>query len=199
MIKAVKGGLRFRTYDNILLARLAVTDVLTSLFGQPLYVLWRIFLMFGLSYSDMVENFHYHVMTIFVNASCLHLHGLMITLQTSLSRLYKFYRYGASLRAPCELRFYSLLTYLFVIWNGWEVNILSQHPIGGILIESKQPFECCKWQITLSAFMPPLFLFQHRWSIKALTWWNIIFLFTSFSVLLLWYTCIFNIFPIMLF
>ena len=40
--------------------------------------------MFGLSYSDMVENFHYHVMTIFVNASCLHLHGLMITLQTSL-------------------------------------------------------------------------------------------------------------------
>ena len=118
---------------------------------------------------------------------------------TDQSRLYKFYRYGASLRSPCELRFYSLLTYLFVIWNGWEVNILSQHPIGGILIESKQPFECCKWQITLSAFMPPLFLFQHRWSIKALTWWNIIFLFTSFSVLPLWYTCIFNIFPIMLF
>ena len=56
VIKAVKGGLRFRTYDNILLARLAVTDVLTSLFGQPLYVLWRIFLKFGLSYSDMVEN-----------------------------------------------------------------------------------------------------------------------------------------------
>ena len=93
--------------------------------------------MFGLSYSDMVENFHYHVMTIFVNASCLHLHGLMITSQISLSRLYEFYRYGASLRAPCELRFYSLLTYLFVIWNGWEVNILSQHPIRGVLIESK--------------------------------------------------------------
>ena len=29
--------------------------------------------MFGLSYSDMVENFHLHVMTLFVNASSLHL------------------------------------------------------------------------------------------------------------------------------
>ena len=79
--------------------------------------------MFGLSYSDMVENFHLHVMTLFVNASSLHLtlvtferlmlniavytYGLMITQQTNLSRLYKLYRYGASLRTRCELRFYS--------------------------------------------------------------------------------------------
>ena len=79
--------------------------------------------MFGLSYSDMVENFHLHVITLLVNASCLHLtlvtfdrlmlniavytYGLMITQQTNLSRLYKLYRYGASLRTRCELRFYS--------------------------------------------------------------------------------------------
>ena len=29
--------------------------------------------MFGLTYSDIVENFHLHVMTLFVNASSLHL------------------------------------------------------------------------------------------------------------------------------
>ena len=29
--------------------------------------------MFRLCSGDMVENFHLHVMTIFVNASCLHL------------------------------------------------------------------------------------------------------------------------------
>ena len=29
--------------------------------------------MFGLSCNDMVENFHLHVITLLVNASCLHL------------------------------------------------------------------------------------------------------------------------------
>ena len=56
VIKALKGRLRLRTYNNILLACLAVNYVLTGHFGQPSYVLLRLFLMFGLSSSDIVEN-----------------------------------------------------------------------------------------------------------------------------------------------
>ena len=40
VIKAVK------TNSNIMLACLAVTDALTGLFGQPLFVLWKIFVLF---------------------------------------------------------------------------------------------------------------------------------------------------------
>ena len=46
---------RLRTNSNILLACLAVTDALTGLFGQPLFVLWKIFQIFGLSDSRTVE------------------------------------------------------------------------------------------------------------------------------------------------
>ena len=79
-------------------------------------------------------------------------HGLMITWQTDFCRLYKFYRYGTSLRARFELRFNSHSSYLFVIRNGWKVNIFSQIFIRGILSESKQPFDNRKWQIIFSAF-----------------------------------------------
>ena len=54
VIKAVKTTARLRTNNNILLACLAVTDALTGLLGQPLFILWRIFLTFGLSNSETV-------------------------------------------------------------------------------------------------------------------------------------------------
>ena len=54
VIKAVKTTPRLRTNSNILLACLAVTDALTGLLGQPLFILWRIFLTFGLSNSETV-------------------------------------------------------------------------------------------------------------------------------------------------
>ena len=41
LIKAVK------TNSNIMLACLAVNDALNSLFGPPLFVLWKIFVLFG--------------------------------------------------------------------------------------------------------------------------------------------------------
>ena len=41
VIKAVK------TNSNIMLACLAVTDALTGLLGQPLFVLWKILVLFG--------------------------------------------------------------------------------------------------------------------------------------------------------
>ncbi|XP_022794459.1 uncharacterized protein LOC111333190 [Stylophora pistillata] len=73
VIKVVMMRPRLRTNSNILLACLAVTDVLTGLFGQPSHVLWRIFLISGLSTSEKVEDFHFNVMFILATALCLHL------------------------------------------------------------------------------------------------------------------------------
>ena len=47
VIKAVKTTPRLRTNRNFLLACLAVIDALTGLLGQPLFVLWKIFVLFG--------------------------------------------------------------------------------------------------------------------------------------------------------
>ena len=73
VIIVVKKRPRLRTNNNILLACLAVTDALTGLFGQPLYVLWRIFLLFGFSNSEILENVCVCVMTTLSSASYLHL------------------------------------------------------------------------------------------------------------------------------
>ena len=47
VIKAVKTTPRLRTNSNFLLTCLAIIAVLTGLFGQPLFVLGKIFVLFG--------------------------------------------------------------------------------------------------------------------------------------------------------
>ena len=56
VIRAVKATLELRTNSNILLSCLAVTDVLTGLFFQPFFILWQIFLLFGLSNGEILQN-----------------------------------------------------------------------------------------------------------------------------------------------
>ena len=73
VIKAVKTRPRLQTNSNILLACLAVTDALTGLFGQSLYILWRLFELFNLKSSETVEGFHIDVMSVLLIVSCLHL------------------------------------------------------------------------------------------------------------------------------
>ena len=76
---AAKWRPRLRTNSNILLACLAVADALTGLFGQPSYVLWRIFLIFGLSSSETLKKVNVIVMTTLAYDSCLHL--MLITFE----------------------------------------------------------------------------------------------------------------------
>ena len=73
VIMAVKTRPRLRTNSNILLACLAVTDALAGVLGQPSYILWKIFLLLGLSSSETVGNFNITVKATLVVASCLHL------------------------------------------------------------------------------------------------------------------------------
>ena len=83
VIKAVKSTPRLRTNSNILLACLAVTDALTGLFGQPLFVLWNIFQIFGLSDSGTVENCYATAEIVIVTASYFHL--MLVTLERLLA------------------------------------------------------------------------------------------------------------------
>ena len=83
VIKAVKSTPRLRTNSNILLACLAVTDALTGLLGQPLFVLWKIFLLFGLSDSGTVEICFATTTIVIVIASYFHL--MLVTLERLLA------------------------------------------------------------------------------------------------------------------
>ena len=83
VIKAVKSTPRLRTNSNILLACLAVTDALTGLLGQPLFVLWKIFLLFGLNDSRTVENCFVTTVVVILTASYFHL--LLVTLERLLA------------------------------------------------------------------------------------------------------------------
>ena len=83
VIKAVKSTPRLRTNSNVLLACLAVTDALTGLLGQPLFVLWKIFLLFGLSDSGTVEICFATTVIVIVTASYFHL--MLVTLERLLA------------------------------------------------------------------------------------------------------------------
>ena len=73
VIKAVKTTPRLRTNNNILLACLAVTDALTGLLGQPLFILWRIFLIFNLSSSKTVGTSFVSFLLVTLVSSYFHL------------------------------------------------------------------------------------------------------------------------------
>ena len=73
VIKAVKTAPRLRTNSNILLACLAVTDALTGLLCQPLFILWRIFLVFGLSNSETAKISFISSLLVTLVSSYLHL------------------------------------------------------------------------------------------------------------------------------
>ena len=73
VIKAVKTTPRLRTKNNILLACLAVTDALTGLLGQPLFILWRIFLIFNLSSSRTVGTSFVSFLLVTLVSSYFHL------------------------------------------------------------------------------------------------------------------------------
>ena len=83
VIKAIKSTPRLRTNSNILLACLAVTDSLTGLLGQPLFVLSKIFQLFGLSDSGTVENCYFTTAIVIVTASYFHL--MLVTLERLLA------------------------------------------------------------------------------------------------------------------
>ena len=83
VIKAVKSTPRLRTNSNVLLACLAVTDALTGLLGQPLFVLWKIFLLFGLSDSGTVEICFATTAIVIVTASYFHL--MLVTFERLLA------------------------------------------------------------------------------------------------------------------
>ena len=58
-----------------------MTDALAGVLGQPSYILWKIFLLLGLSSSETVGNFNITVKATLVVASCLHLIERLIAIK----------------------------------------------------------------------------------------------------------------------
>ncbi|XP_022786972.1 trace amine-associated receptor 5-like [Stylophora pistillata] len=79
VIKAVKTTPRLRTNSNILLACLAVTDVLAGLIGQPLFIMWRVDELYGFGNSETLEIYFVQCLVVMITASYLHL--MLVTLE----------------------------------------------------------------------------------------------------------------------
>lgn len=73
VIMAVKTRPRLRTNSNILLTCLAVTDALTGLTVQPLFVLGRILRLFDVGDPERVAKAHNTILFVVVTSSLLHL------------------------------------------------------------------------------------------------------------------------------
>ena len=73
VIMAVKTIPRLRTNSNILLTCLAVTDALTGLTVQPLFVLGRILRLFDVGDPERVAKAHNTILFVIVTSSLLHL------------------------------------------------------------------------------------------------------------------------------
>ena len=114
VIKAVKTTPRLRTNSNILLACLAVTDALTGLLCQPLFILWRIFLLFGLSNSDTVEHFCFKSLTVILTASFFHL--MLVTSERLIA--IKFTMQYSNIVTYNNMKIAVLSVWIFVFING---------------------------------------------------------------------------------
>ena len=73
VIMAVKKRPRLQSYTNILLACLAVTDVLTGLLVQPTFIIWRTSQLLGGINNDIVRDLHVFSIGVVTLSSALHL------------------------------------------------------------------------------------------------------------------------------
>jgi len=73
VIMAVKRKTSLRSYANILLACLAITDALTGLLVQPTFIIWIVFQLLGGIRTDIVGLLHYFFLTVVTFSSALHL------------------------------------------------------------------------------------------------------------------------------
>ena len=114
VIKAVKTTPRLRTNSNILLSCLAVTDVLTGLFCQPFFILWQIFLQFGLSNGEILQNCYQVSVVVFQTASYLHL--ILVTFERLMA--IKFTMKYSNIITDDNMRRAVLLVWIIAFING---------------------------------------------------------------------------------
>ena len=88
VITAVKRRARLRSYANILLACLAVTDALTGLLVQPTYIIWRIFELLGGINTDIVSDLYNMFLVAVTLSSALHL--MLVTCERLIAIKYTF-------------------------------------------------------------------------------------------------------------
>ena len=73
VIMAIKRRTRLQCNSNIMLACLAVTDVLSGLTTQPSFLLWQAFFLFGSDVADVFSAIHKLCIVVLSNSSALHL------------------------------------------------------------------------------------------------------------------------------
>ena len=115
VIRAVKATLELRANSNILLSCLAVTDVLTGLFFQPFFILWQIFLLFGLSNGEILQNCYQVSVVVFQKASYLHL--MLVTFERLIAIKFTM-KYSSNIITDDNMRRAVLVIWIIAFING---------------------------------------------------------------------------------
>ena len=88
VIMAIKRRPRLQSNSNIMLACLAVTDVLSGLTTQPSFILWQAFFLFGSDVADVFSAIHKLFIVELSNSSALRL--MMVVGEKVIALKYSF-------------------------------------------------------------------------------------------------------------
>ena len=122
VIMAVKRRPRLQSYNNILLACLAVTDALTGLLVQPSFVSWKIFQLIGET-KDKVDTIRVlHVSLILTVSISSALHLMLVTLERLIAIKYTLHytSFVKTRNVRVVVIVFWILALCCAVLNGWR-------------------------------------------------------------------------------
>ena len=120
VIMAVKTRPRLRTNSNILLTCLAVTDALTGLTVQPLFVLGRILRLFDVGDPERVAKAHNTILFVIVTSSLLHL--MLVTFERLIAIKFTMHYSNVITRKNLKLTVGAFWGFSFICGAMWQLN-----------------------------------------------------------------------------
>ena len=120
VIMAVKTRPRLRTNSNILLTCLAVTDALTGLTVQPLFVLGRILRLFDVGDPERVAKAHNTILFVVVTSSLLHL--MLVTFERLVAIKFTMHYSNVITGKNLKLTVGAFWSFSFICGAMWQLN-----------------------------------------------------------------------------
>ena len=117
---AVKTRPRLRTNSNILLTCLAVTDALTGLTVQPLFVLGRILRLFDVGDPERVAKAHNTILFVVVTSSLLHL--MLVTFERLVAIKFTMHYSNVITGKNLKLTVGAFWGFSFICGAMWQLN-----------------------------------------------------------------------------
>ena len=163
VIIAVKRRRRLQNNGNIMLACLAVTDVLTGLTSQPSFILWKTALLLGSDIADIFLAIHGLCIIVLSYSSALHL--MMVVGEKMIAIKYPFWY--PSVMTTRNMKMGVLFCWVYSISFGLPVELLVGNRSAMYLISASHIFFVCVVFVSTSNVILYFETRRHHKMIKA--------------------------------